>query len=201
MKCRLPISESLLNDCSVSVPQKHLSALMLLFLFHLTHLYWSTSNPQLNFKSCPSRKDSAKWEYHTSFLLTESLFKNREKTEYLSFFPYPQRSLNLISHIGYTWDSVKGDNFSASSKHAYPPPRWESHQYLFVRKLQVTWEYLLSKFEMSSGIKYHMTNTFPLRKNSCEKSRLPAVYATKISVKRITMSFPIWHLVFTLPIF
>lgn len=135
-----------------------------IYFFHLTHLYWSTSNPQLNFKSCPSRKDSTKWEYHNFFLFTESVFKTREKAEYLSFFPYPQRSLKWISHTGYTWDSFKGDNFPASSKHAYPPPRWKCHQYLFVRQLQVTWEYLLSKFEMSSGIKYHMTNTFPFRR-------------------------------------
>lgn len=161
MKWCLPIFKSL-QKCHRSIP-----ALMLLFFFpfHLTHLYWSTSNPQLNFKSCPSRKDSAKWEYHTFFLFTESVFKNREKTEYLSFFsPLSSGILKLISHTGYTWDSVKGDNFSASSKHACPPPRWERHHYLFVGKLQTTQEYLLSKFEMSSGIKYHMTNTFPLRK-------------------------------------
>lgn len=108
---------------------KRISALMLLFFsfFYQTHLYWSNSNPQQNFKSCPSLKDSAKWERHTKFLLTKSVLKSRENTEYLSLFPsHPQRSLKCISHIDYTWDSVKGDNISARGEHAYPPPTWES---------------------------------------------------------------------------
>lgn len=170
MKWCLPIFYTLLNYCSVSVPQRHLCSDA---PFYFVLFAWHTCiDPPLILSWILSPVHPERIRPSGSIILpfcssNLSLKAEKRLNIHLFFFfflPYPQKCLKLISHTGYAWDSVKGDNFSGSSKHAYSPPKWECHQYLLVRKLHVTWENLLSKFEMSSGIKYHMTNTFPKKK-------------------------------------
>lgn len=110
----------------------------------MIHLY-----PQLNFKSCPSRTDSAKRKHHPSLSFTASVFKSREKTEYPSLFSDPQRSWKWISHAGDAQDSVKGDSIAVSSKLSHAGQEnscdmiiFDVKVWLWFPELNITWQTL-----------------------------------------------------------
>lgn len=131
------VSEVLCITALYGCCKEHLcSDVCLFFYFYKTHFYWSTSNPWQHLKSCPPLKESAKWEWQTSFLFTESFFKNRKKFLISFFYPSSSGILELDSTYR-LYLGLKGDNISASGRHANPPPTWECHQYVFVRKLPV----------------------------------------------------------------